>query len=54
MGSLPSNNRNVSYLLCVIDVFTNVGKLKTVPADLKKVSDIVNNVVVKNREFNTI
>ena len=31
-----------------------VGKLKTVPGDLKKLSDIVDNEVVKNTKFNTL
>ena len=31
-----------------------VGKLKTVPVDLKKLSDIVDNEVVKNTKFNTL
>ena len=32
----------------------DVGKLKTVPADLKKVSDVVDNEAVKNTKFNTL
>ena len=32
----------------------DVGKLKTVPVDLKKLSDVIENEVVKNREFNTL
>ena len=32
----------------------DVGKLKTVPVDLKKLSDIVDNEVVKNTKLNTI
>ena len=32
----------------------DVGKLKTVPADLKKVSDVVDNEVVKNTKFNML
>ena len=31
-----------------------VGKLKTVPADLKKLSDAVDNEVAKNTKFNTL
>ena len=31
-----------------------VGKLKTVPVDLKKLSDVVNNKVVKNTKFNKL
>ena len=29
----------------------DVGKLKTVPADLKKLSDVVDNEVVKNKKY---
>ena len=32
----------------------DVGKLKTVPVDLKKLSDEVDNEVVKNTKFNTL
>ena len=32
----------------------NVGKLKTVPVHLKKLSDLVDNEVVKNTKFNTL
>ena len=32
----------------------NVGKLKTVLIDFKKLSDVVNNEVVKNTKFNTL
>ena len=31
-----------------------VGKLKSVPLDLKKLSDVVDNEVVKNTKFNTL
>ena len=31
-----------------------VRKLKTVPVDLKKLSDVVDNEVVKNTKFNTL
>ena len=31
-----------------------VGKRKTVPVDLKKISDAVDNEVVKNTKFNTL
>ena len=33
---------------------SGVGKLKAVPIDLKKLSDVVNNEVVKNTTFNTL
>ena len=29
----------------------DVGKLRTIPVDLKKLSDVVNNEVVKNTKF---
>ena len=32
----------------------DLGKLKTVPVDLKKLSDVVDNVVVKIKNFNTL
>ena len=32
----------------------DVGKLKTVPVDLKKLSDVVDNEVVKNIKFNAL
>ena len=32
----------------------DVGKLKTVPVDLKKISGVVNNEVVKNTTFNNL
>ena len=32
----------------------DVGKLKSVPVDLKKLSDIVDNEAAKNTKFNTI
>ena len=34
--------------------YLDVGKLKTVLVDLKKLSDIVDNEVVKNTEFSTL
>ena len=32
----------------------DVGKVKTVPVDLKKLSDVVDNEVVKNTKFSTL
>ena len=32
----------------------DVGKLKTVPVDLKKLSDVADNEIVKNAKFNTL
>ena len=34
--------------------YLDVGKLKTVPIDLKKLSDVVDNEAVKNTKFNTL
>ena len=33
---------------------SDVGKLKTVPIDLKKVNDVVDNDAFKNTKFNTL
>ena len=30
------------------------GKLKTIPVNMKKVNDVVDNEVAKNRKFNTL
>ena len=32
----------------------DVGKSKTVPVDLKKLSDVVDNAVIKNEKFKTL
>ena len=32
----------------------DIGKLKTVPVDLKKISEVVDNQVVKNTKLNTL
>ena len=32
----------------------DVGKSKTVPVDLKKLSDVVDNAVIKNKKFKTL
>ena len=32
----------------------DVGKIKTVPVELKQLSDVVDKQVVKNRKFNTL
>ena len=34
--------------------YLDVGKFKTVPVDLKKLSDAVDNAVIKNTKFNTL
>ena len=36
----------------VVDL--DVGKLKSVPVELKKLCDVVDNEVVKNKKFNTV
>ena len=54
---------NINELVNVATSFNNlktkvnvidVGKLKTVPVDLKKLIDVVDNVAVKNTKFNTL
>ena len=40
-------------LKAIIDEF-DVGKLKSVPADLKKTRDVVDNEAVKNSKFSTL
>ena len=32
----------------------DVGKLKTIPVDLKKLNDVVDNKVIENAKFNTL
>ena len=48
--NVPTSFNNLKAKLNDLDV----GKLKTVPADLKKLSDVVDNEVVKNAKFNTL
>ena len=43
----------MNYLKTKVDD-SDVGKLKTIPVDLKKLRDVVGNDVVKNTKFNTI
>ena len=43
----------MSNLITKIDD-SDVGKLKTVPVDLKNLSDVIDNEVAKNRNFNTL
>ena len=54
---------NIAKLINVLSTLNNlkikvdnldVGKLKTFPLDLKKLSDVVANEVVKNTKFNTL
>ena len=46
LTSLSNLNTNVDDL--------DVSRLKAVPADLKKISDVVDNDVVKNAKFNKL
>ena len=46
----PTSLNNLKTKLNDLDV----GKLKTVPVDLKKLSDIIDNEVAKNAKFNTL
>ena len=62
MISFSSKKKNVKYLLCVIDAFTRLTwfkhlkykilNIKNCSLDLKKLSDVVVNEVVKNTKFN--
>ena len=48
--NFPTSLNNLKTKIDNLDV----GKLKAVPVDLKKLSDIVSKEVVKNTKFNTI
>ena len=48
--NVPSSLNNLKTKVGKLDV----GKLKTFPVDLKKLSDAVENEVVKNPKFNTL
>ena len=50
MTSVPASWSNLKGKVVNLDV----GKLKTVPVNLKKLSDAVENEVVKNTKFNTL
>ena len=50
MVNVPTGLNNLKTKVDDLDV----GKLKTVPVDLKKISDVVDNEVVKNTKFNTL
>ena len=41
-----------NFKVKVVDL--DVGKLKSVPVELKKLCDVVDNEVVKNKKFNTV
>ena len=50
MANVPTSLNNLKTKIGDQDV----GKLKTVPVDLKKLSDVLDNDVVKNKKFNTL
>ena len=50
MVNVPTSLNNLKTKVDDLDV----GKLKTVPVDLKKLSDVAANEVVKNTKFNTL
>ena len=50
LTNVPTSLNNLKTKIDDVDV----GKLKTVSVDLKKLSDIVDNEVVKNTKFNTL
>ena len=45
---------NVQTRLNNLKTKVDVGKLRTVPEDLKKLGDVVVNAVVKNTKFSTL
>ena len=50
MVNVPTSFNNLKTKVDDLDV----GKLKTVPIDLKKLSDVEDNEVTKNAKFNTL
>ena len=50
LTNVPTSQNNIKTKVDDLDV----GKLKTVPVDLKKLSDVVDNEVAKNKKFNTL
>ena len=48
--NIPTSLNNLITKIGDLDI----GKLKTVPLDLKNFSDVVDNEVVKNTKFNTL
>ena len=50
MINVPTSLYNLKTKVDDLDI----GKLKTIPVDLKKLSNIVGKQVVKNRKFNTL
>ena len=50
LGNVPTNLNNLKAKVHYLDV----GKLKTLSVDLKKLSDVVDNQVPKNIRFNKL
>ena len=50
MVNVSTSSKNLKTKVDDLDV----GKLKTFPVDLKKLSDVVDNDAVKNTKFNTL
>ena len=50
MVNVPTSLNNLKTKVDDLDV----GKLKTIPVDLKKLSDVVDNEIIKNTKFNTL
>ena len=50
LTNVPTSLNNLKTKVDELDV----GKLKTFPVDLNKLSDVVDNEVVKNTKFNTL
>ena len=48
------NNLNSLNILKTKADDSDVGKLKTVPIDMKKVSDVIDNDIVENKKINTL
>ena len=61
LTSVPTSLNNLKTKVDDLDIGElktapdlNIGKLKTAPVDLKKLSDVVDNEVVKNTKLNTL
>ena len=50
MTNVPTSLNNLETKVDDLDV----GKLKTLPVDLKKISDVVDNEVIQNTKFKTL
>ena len=53
VAKLVNVSTSLSNLKTKVDDL-DIGKLKVFPVDLKKISDVVDNEVVKNTKFNTL